>query len=129
MRKRMSCLLIAVFVSMTSSAVSGEVKPMSGVAWLQGCWAVEGAEAGSGEQWSAPAGGAMIGAGRTVRGGKMIEHEYMQLREIGGKLTYVVLMPGQPEVGFTLRPGRGCPGFCVNGFSFSSATSGLQIEW
>jgi hypothetical protein len=24
---------------------------------------------------------------------------------------------------------RGCPGFCVNGFSFSSATSGLQIEW
>jgi hypothetical protein len=23
----------------------------------------------------------------------------------------------------------GCPGFCVNGFSFSSATSGLQIEW
>jgi hypothetical protein len=23
----------------------------------------------------------------------------------------------------------GCPGFCVNGFSFSSATSGLQTGW
>jgi hypothetical protein len=99
--------LIALSVLLTSCVLSHAAEPLVNVAWLQGCWAVEGAEAGSGEQWSSPAGGVMLGAGRTVRGGKMVEHEYMQLREIDGKLSFVALIPGQPQVVFTLRPGGG----------------------
>lgn len=97
--------LVALSALLTSCALSHAAESLSRVAWLQGCWAVEGAESGSGEQWSSPVGGAMVGAGRTVRGGKMIEHEYLQLREIDGKLSYVVLIPGQPQVAFTLRSG------------------------
>ncbi|MET0982671.1 MAG: DUF6265 family protein [Telluria sp.] len=49
----------------------------------------------------------MLGAGRRVRNGKMVEAEYMTLRELDGKLAYVVVMPGQKEVAFMLRPGSG----------------------
>lgn len=54
------------------------------LAWLAGCWQAEGGEAGSVEQWMAPAGGAMLGMSRTVRRGRMVTHEFMQIREAAG---------------------------------------------
>lgn len=99
--------LIALVMLAFSCTLSSAADALSSVAWLQGCWAVEGGEPGSGEQWSAPAGGAMVGVGRTVRGGKQAHVELLQLREMDGKLAYVVLMPGQAEVAFALRPGSG----------------------
>ena len=96
-----------IALSLLASTGAQAADPMSRVAWLQGCWAVEGAEQGTGEQWSAPAGGAMVGAGRRVRGGKMVEAEFMTLRDIDGKLAFVALIPGQKELAFSLRPGEG----------------------
>ena len=50
------------------------------MAWLAGCWAAEDSEPGSVEQWMPLAGGTLLGMGRTVRAGRTVEHEFMQIR-------------------------------------------------
>lgn len=72
------------------------------LAWLAGCWAHESGEAGSVEHWLPLAGGTMLGIGRTVRNGKTVEHEFLQIRlNAEGKVVYVALPSGQKEATFT----------------------------
>lgn len=76
-------------------------------AWLAGCWENVGREAGSGEQWMAPAGGAMLGLSRTLRGGAMREFEFMVIRADGaGRLSYSAWPSGRGPTVFT-QPGNG----------------------
>lgn len=71
--------------------------------FLQGCWATEGAEAGSVEQWTSAVGGVMLGMSRTVKGGKVRAFEFMQLREDEpGKLTFVAQPSGAAPTTFAL---------------------------
>jgi hypothetical protein len=71
--------------------------------WLSGCWTAVGAEAGSGETWLAPAGGTLLGISRTVKGGKTVAHEFMQIREIEpGRIAFIALPSGQSEATFPL---------------------------
>ena len=78
-------------------------EPITSAAWLAGCWAVDGKEAGTGEQWMAPAGGTMLGAGRTVKNGKTVGFEFMQIRSSEkGKLEFVAMPSGQNETTFSL---------------------------
>jgi hypothetical protein len=72
-----------------------------GLAWLAGCWQLEGDEPGSGETWMPPAGGVMLGVARTVRGGRSVAHEFMQIRVTGpGQLAFTALPSGQAEATF-----------------------------
>ena len=48
--------------------------------WLAGCWASARGEPGSGEQWTAPAGGTMLGTSRTILGGRTRRVEFPLLR-------------------------------------------------
>src|ERR1044072_4949598 len=52
-----------------------------GVGGGRGGWAAAraGAEAGSEDHWLAPAGGSLLGVGRTVVGGKTVAYEFMQI--------------------------------------------------
>lgn len=71
--------------------------------WLAGCWQVDGAEAGSGEQWSTAAGGTILGASRTVKGGKTTAYEFVQIRlTVPGQLAYIVQSGGEAPVEFNL---------------------------
>ncbi len=54
---------------------------ISDLKWMAGCWAQDGREAGSVEQWTAPAGGTMLGMSRTVSGGKTVAFEYLRIVE------------------------------------------------
>lgn len=83
--------------------------PVTGLAWLQGCWAAADAEPGSGEQWTAAAGGTVLGTSRTVKGGKTVAWEFIQIREVEpGKLAYIAQPSGQPPTSFgLLRQGDG----------------------
>ena len=73
------------------------------LAWLAGCWNVDGAEPGSGEQWSTAAGGTLLGTSRTVKGGKTTAFEFVQIRLTEpGQLAYIVQPSGQPPVIFNL---------------------------
>ena len=93
------CLLLAALWGPAHAQES----PLASMAWLTGCWAEEGAEAGTVEQWMAPAGGTMLGMGRTVKNGKTTTFEFMRLRvNDEGKLVFIALPRGQGETTFTL---------------------------
>ncbi len=71
------------------------------LAWMSGCWTVESSEPGSMECWMPPAGGTMLGTSRTVRGGRTVQHEFLQIRvNAGGSLVYVAAPSGQAETAF-----------------------------
>jgi hypothetical protein len=84
-----------------SAGAPGQVPVLARLSWLAGCWAAERGEPGSGEQWMAPAGGSMLGMGRTVRGGRTVEHEFLLIRvDEQGRAVYVARPSGQREASF-----------------------------
>lgn len=94
-----SILIIYILVLPTAQAA----EPIASAAWLTGCWAVDGKEAGTGEQWMAPAGGTMLGAGRTVKDGRTAGFEFMRIRSAEkNPLEFVAQPSGQSETIFTL---------------------------
>ena len=70
------------------------------VGWLQGCWALESAQRTVEEHWMAPRGGSMVGVGRTIRDGKLVEYELIVLREQEGRVAYHAHPSGQPSAVF-----------------------------
>ena len=71
--------------------------------FLSGCWASDGAEPGSGEQWTMPAGGSMFAVSRTVRGGKTTAFEFLRIIETeDGGLLYIALPSGQSLTTFAM---------------------------
>lgn len=94
-----------LFVALTLVATAQDQKPggfaLDRLAWLAGDWRMERAGRVVDEHWMAPAGGAMLGMSRTVAKGKMLEHEYVQIREgPGGDLYYVAQPSKQKEATF-----------------------------
>jgi hypothetical protein len=88
----------AVFGSAAALADGADLAKLS---WLGGCWQSVGAESGSGEMWTIPAGGAMLGIGRTVKQGKMLTYEFLQIRTLeNGVLAYVAQPSGQNTAAF-----------------------------
>ena len=73
------------------------------VAWLQGCWQLEANGRLVEEQWMAPRGGVMLGMGRTVRDGTLVEYESVILREQDGQLAYEAHPSGQMPAVFMLK--------------------------
>jgi hypothetical protein len=62
--------------------------------WLAGCWHSEVDEPGSGEQWMAPAGGSMLGMARTLKGGRAVQFEFMQIRESAAGVVFIAQPSG-----------------------------------
>ena len=86
-----------------SAALAASPFSVQDLAWLSGCWASVGGETGSGETWTTPAGGTLLGVSRTVKGGKTVAHEFMQIRETGpGQIAFIALPSGQKEASFPL---------------------------
>lgn len=92
-----------LFVALATVFASGlSHAQLDTLAWLAGCWAADGREPGSGEVWTAPAGGSMLGISRTVQGGRTVSHEFMQLRlNAEGALVFIATPSGQKETVFT----------------------------
>lgn len=98
---RRSVRVAAFFVVFASATASADVADLAKLSWLGGCWQSVGAESGSGEQWTMPAGGAMLGIGRTVKQGKMMTYEFLQIRTLeNGVLAYVAQPSGQNTAAF-----------------------------
>jgi len=96
-------VVIAIALSIGTGAFA-DTPDLSKLSWLGGCWQSVGAEPGSGEQWTMPAGGAMFGIGRTVKQGKMLTYEFLQIRTLeNGTLAYVSQPSGQSSVAFPLQ--------------------------
>jgi hypothetical protein len=97
-----AALTLALLASLAGVSNS-QAQGLEQAAWLAGCWALEGAEPGSMEQWTPPAGGAMLGLARTLKNGRMGSYEFLQIREMAGaRMAYVARPSGQAEVRFPL---------------------------
>jgi len=63
------------------------------------CWG----EAGSGEQWTVPAGKTLLGVSRTVKNSRTVAFEFLQIREIeAGEIEYVAKPSGRSEAIFIM---------------------------
>jgi len=96
-------LLVVSALSMGNAHAAA--RDIDKLAWLEGCWARDGGEPGSGEHWSALAGGTLLGVGRTIKGGKTVDFEFMQLRHLDapdGRLAFIALPAGQDRTVFPL---------------------------
>lgn len=98
-----SALLVAVatFAGATEPVATASIEQLQ---WLAGCWVYVDREAGSGEHWTAPAGGTMLGIGRTVSNGETVSHEFLLIRQSKeGGLEYVAHPSGQASTVFRLE--------------------------
>jgi hypothetical protein len=107
MQRRIHSVLRSVavfaFAVISSEARDAHAANVEELAWLSGCWTIEGAEAGSIESWLTPAGATLLGMSRTVKGGKTVAYEFMQIRALDdGTLAFVAKPSNQAEATFPL---------------------------
>jgi len=102
---------IAIICSQTSSqpihataTMIGTGPTISELAWISGDWqTAPGGKLQIEEHWTAPAGGSMIGMGRTVSGGHTVEFEYLRIEERLNEIYYVASPKGRcPGTDFKL---------------------------
>lgn len=85
-----------------TTAAAADAAPITRLQWLSGCWQLQGAPSGSGEQWSSLAGGTLLGSSRTVRDGQTVGFEFMQLRQhADGRLVFTALPNGRDSTDFS----------------------------
>lgn len=99
--KKLGSLLLLLL----GAAAGGQetLRSIGDLSWLTGCWAADGAEPGNIEQWMAPAGGAMLGASRVVRGGRMVAYEYTRIITTDDALVFIASPSGQETAEFPLK--------------------------
>lgn len=84
----------------TSFAVAADINELE---WMSGCWNSIGHDAGSGEQWTQPAGGTMLGVSRTVVAGETVAFEFIRIvTEDDGNIAYIASPSGQDTARFLL---------------------------
>ena len=76
------------------STAGAQTASIQDVAWLQGCWELRDGDRVVEERWTPPRAGSMLGVGRTTRGEKLVEHEFIVLTEHDGRLAYEAHPPG-----------------------------------
>jgi hypothetical protein len=95
--------IAAMLLALAAGALHAQEADLARLGWLAGCWKSAAGEAGSEEQWMPAAGGTMMGMGRTVKQGKAVSHEFMQIRAgEGGALAFVAHPSGQKSAAFPL---------------------------
>ena len=96
-------VVASLLMSLPSVASSQAPASIEDLAWLAGCWSSVGGEAGSGEQWTVPAGKTLLGVSRTVQDSKTVAYEFLQIRETeAGEIEYIAKPSGQSEATFLL---------------------------
>jgi hypothetical protein len=79
-----------------------DIKPeMSKLVWIAGCWS-GGDKIQVEEQWTKLAGQSMLGVSRTIKEGKTVSFEFMQIREQSDGVFYIAQPNGGKAVPFKL---------------------------
>jgi hypothetical protein len=95
-------LRIVIFLLALIAAVPAHAD-LAELSWLTGCWAMDGEEDGSVEQWTAPAGGSMLALNRTVRNGKTVAFEFIRvIVKDDGEIVLIASPSGQETAHFSL---------------------------
>ena len=89
-------------ILLTSQPAAAQAPASIGrAAWLAGCWSTQRGKATIEEQWMAPAGGTMLGMGRTIRDGELDDYELVVIRAKDGRVDYEAHPMMQPTAVFT----------------------------
>jgi hypothetical protein len=81
--------LLAATIVMTLPLATQKTATTSDVAFISGCWKLEANGRTIEEHWLAPSGGSLMGVSRTVAGGKTVEYEFLQIRDMPDGLTCI----------------------------------------
>jgi hypothetical protein len=99
--------IVVISVGLTIGAAHLATPPahVDSLRWMTGCWEQRGARRTIEEHWTRPAGGAMMGLGRTIRhgtsGDSITSYEFTRIVERSGKLVFVAQPSGQKLTEFT----------------------------
>jgi hypothetical protein len=94
-------LLLPVLLPAADQPAPAPASALDRLDWLAGHWRMEKGGRVVDEQWMAPGGGMMLGMARTVAKGRVVEYEFVLIREgAGGELFYVARPSGQKEATF-----------------------------
>jgi len=97
---RKLALALAVFVS--APLLAENAPRIESLAWMSGAWSISSNGRVVEEMWTAPAGGTMIGAGRTVSGEKTKFFEFLRIEEKDGTLVYIAMPKGSNTTEFAM---------------------------
>ena len=101
-----ACMVSGAPAAAQDAPAEGPLAPphpeLAPAAWVAGCWRRGSGHTFQEERWSPANGDAMVGINRTVRNGRLAAFEYLQIRLVDGRLTYVALPSGQAETMFPL---------------------------
>lgn len=95
---------LAAALVLAGTCLTARAQSVDGMAWLAGCWRGHFGEAGTVEHWLPPAGGTLLGMSRTVKNGRTVEFEFLQIRPLAdGTLALLPQPSGRPATVFRLR--------------------------
>lgn len=90
MKRALIAVIVAVSFHLTSQA-QGKPARLADLGWMAGCWESKSDTKGRvfSEQWMKPAGGIMIGMGRTLQNGKPADWEFMRIEQQSADLVFI----------------------------------------
>lgn len=68
------------------------------LSWIAGCWELKMGPVTIEEMWTAPAGGTLLGMGRTIKNGRAVFSEFLKIETKAGKIVYT------PRIGTKQSP-------------------------
>lgn len=104
-RIRLGVVLVSALSIGLAPARETEDRPLSKIedlTWLAGDWEIADPTTQVEEHWIRPAGGAMLGVGRTIRGGKMAFFEFLRIETRANDIFYVAQPRGGDATSFRL---------------------------
>lgn len=93
-------LLLAALLAAAHVPAAAQAPSIATLAWMAGCWQRQSPTTTVDEQWMAPAGGMMLGMGRSVRDGRVADYEMMRIEEREGALLFIATPAGQETAEF-----------------------------
>ena len=98
MRRIYSAVLLLAFITISTGSprITTEQNDIAQLSWMAGDWqSPPGGRAQVEEHWTQPAGGSMLGMGRTVAGARTVEFEYLRIEQRDDGIYYVAQPKGR----------------------------------
>ncbi|MDP1675857.1 MAG: DUF6265 family protein [Bacteroidota bacterium] len=95
---------IVLFLFVCTQFISAQHKQtVSNLEWISGHWEMVKGERRTEEFWFSSSGNILLGISKSVRGSKLIEHEFMSIdQDSSGDIYYRAKPSSQPEASFKL---------------------------
>jgi hypothetical protein len=94
-------LLMMILAAAIAGFAQSKAYSLEKFGFMAGCWeSAGGKDRTMSEQWMKPAGGMMMGMGRTTSGGKAVDYEFMRIEQRGEDVFFIA----QPKANATETP-------------------------